>query len=101
MNFSILLFKEDEEEKCLNSHYIQIQSKNMLTVSMNIDETDINKVNVGDEIQITVSAISKTFTGHITHIGSIASNGKFSANIEFENDGNVKIGMTSSYSTIS
>ena len=85
----------DEEGKCLNSHYVQIQSKNILTVSMKIDETKINKVNVGDEVQITVSAIDKTYTGYITHIGSTASNGKFTIDIEFENDGNVKLGMTS------
>lgn len=85
----------DEEEKCLNSHYVQIQSKNILTVSMKIDETKINKVKVGDEAQITISAIDKTYTGYITHIGSTASNGKFTIDIEFENDGNVKLGMTS------
>ena len=85
----------DEEGKVLNSHYVQIQSKNILTVSMKIDETKINKVNVGDEVQITVSAIDKTYTGYITHIGSTASNGKFTIDIEFENDGNVKLGMTS------
>ncbi len=85
----------DEEGKALNSHYVQIQSKNILTVSMKIDETNINKVKIGNEAKITVSAIDKTYTGYITHIGSTASNGKFTIDIEFENDGNVKIGMTS------
>ena len=84
----------DEEGKILNSHYVQIQSKNILTVSMKIDETKINRVKVGDEVKITISAIDKTFAGYITHIGSTASNGKFTIDIEFENDGNVKLGMT-------
>ena len=88
----------NEEGKILNSHYVQIQSKNILTVSMNIDETNINKVKVGDEAKITISAIDKTYAGYITHIGSTASNGKFTIDIEFENDGNVKIGMTSTVS---
>lgn len=88
----------DEEGKALNSHYVKIQSKNILTVSMKIDETNINKVKVGDEAKITISAIDETFTGYITHIGSTASNGKFTIDIEFENDGNVKIGMTSTVS---
>ena len=85
----------NEEGKILNSHYVQIQSKNILTVSMKIDETNINKVKVGDEAKITILVIDETFTGYITHIGSTASNGKFTIDIEFENDGNVKIGMTS------
>ncbi|MBR0428410.1 MAG: hypothetical protein IJK18_09495 [Clostridia bacterium] len=84
----------DEESKVLNSHYVQIQSKNILTVSMKIDETKINIVKVGDEGKITISAIDKTFSGYITHIGSTASDGKFTIDIEFENDGNVKLGMT-------
>lgn len=88
----------NEEGKILNSHYVQIQSKNILTVSMKIDETNINKVKVGDEAKITITAIDKTYAGYITHIGSTASNGKFTIDIEFENDGNVKIGMTSTVS---
>lgn len=84
----------DEEGKILNSHYVQIQSKNILTVSMKIDETKINRVKVGDEVKITISAIDKTFAGYITHIGSTASNGTFTIDIEFENDGDVKLGMT-------
>ena len=84
------------ESKCLNSHYVQIQCKNILTVSMNIDETNISKIEVGKEAKLTISSIDKTYTGYVTHIGSTASDGKFEINIEFENDGNVKLGMTSS-----
>ena len=80
--------------KCLNSHYVQIESKNMLSVSMKVDETQINNVNIGKEATIEVTAIDKKYTGYITHIGSIATNGKFAVTIEFENDGNVMIGMT-------
>ena len=82
------------EGKCLNSHYVQIESKNMLSVSVKVDETKINKVDIGKEATIEVTAIDKKYTGYITHIGSIASNGKFDVTIEFENDGNVMIGMT-------
>ena len=83
------------EGKCLNSHYVKIQSKNVLTVSMDISEKNIEKISIGDEAKITISALEKTYTGYITHIGSTASNGKFTINIEFENDGNIKLGMTS------
>ena len=82
------------EGKCLNSHYVQIESKNMLSVSMKVDETQINNIDIGKEATIEVTAIDKKYTGYITHIGSIATNGKFDVTIEFENDGNVMIGMT-------
>ncbi len=86
----------DIEGKCLNSNYVQIESKNMLSVSMNVDETQIDKISVGTEATIEVTAISKEYTGYVTHIGSIANNGKFEVTIEFENDGSALIGMTSS-----
>ena len=84
-----------EEGKCLNSHYIKIQSKNILTVSMDISEENINKITIGQEAKITISALEKTYKGYVTHIGSTANNGKFTVDIEFENDGNIKLGMTS------
>lgn len=81
--------------QCLNSHYIQVESKNMLSVSMQVDETQIGKVSIGKEATIEVTAIDKKYTGYVTNIGSIASNGKFEITIEFENDGNTMVGMTS------
>ena len=86
----------DIEGKCLNSNYVQIESKNMLSVSMNVDETQIDKISVGTEATIEVTAINKEYTGYVTHIGSIENNGKFEVTIEFENDGSALIGMTSS-----
>lgn len=83
------------EGKCLNNHYIQIESKNILSVSMKVDETQINKISIGKESTIEVTAIDKKYTGYVTNIGSIASNGKFEVTIEFENDGNTMVGMTS------
>ena len=85
----------DEKGKCLNSHYVKIQSKNILTVSMGISEKNINKISIGQEVEVTISALEKTYKGYITHIGSTANNGKFTVDIEFENDGNIKLGMTS------
>lgn len=84
----------DIEGKCLNNHYVQIESKNVLSVTMKVDETQIDKINVGTEATIEVTAIEQEYTGYVTHIGSIASNGKFEVTIEFENDGKVLIGMT-------
>ncbi|MBR3002918.1 MAG: HlyD family efflux transporter periplasmic adaptor subunit [Clostridia bacterium] len=81
--------------QCTNSHYVEIESTNILTVSMKVDESNINNISVGKEAKIEISSLGKTYTGYVTHIGSTASNGKFEVNIEFENDGNVKLGMTS------
>ncbi len=86
----------DLNGKALNSHYVGIASSNSLMVTMNIDETNIKKISVGLETTIEVTSLNKTYKGNITHIASTGNNGKFEIEIEFENDGDVKIGMTGS-----
>lgn len=91
----------DINNKCLNSHYIEIESTNILSTSIKISESNIDKVKVGTEVKIEVSALGKTYNGYITHVGSTANNGKFEVKIQFENDGDIKLGMTSTiYITI-
>lgn len=82
--------------KLLNSHYVQVSSNNVLAVTMNVDESNIGKVNIGQEATVSLTTIEKEYKGYVTNISSTASNGKFKVTIEFENDGNVKLGMTSS-----
>ena len=84
----------EAEEKCTNQHSITIKSTNMLQMSLSIDETQIDKIQIGQEASLYVSTIGKTYTGYITKISSTASNGRFTAIAEFENDGDIKIGMT-------
>ena len=82
--------------KFLNSNYVQISSNNILSVSINVDESYIYKINVGQEAKIKIVTLEKEYIGYVTNIASTASNGKFKVTIEFENDGNIKLGMTTS-----
>ena len=73
--------------KCTSSNYIQVQNLETMTMQVQINESEINKVAKGQEAEIQLSAIDdKTYTGTIT--------------IEFENDGEVKIGMSASCSIV-
>lgn len=85
----------ENSKKCTNEHYIQISSNNNLTVQFKVDETKINNVKLGQEANIKFSAYDeKTISGVVTNISSTATNGKFTVTVEFENDGEVRIGMT-------
>jgi hypothetical protein len=86
----------DVDGKLLNSHYVEISSNNVLSVTFNVDESNINKVNVGQEAKINITTLGKEYKGYVTNVASTASNGKFKITIEFENDGSVKLGMTAS-----
>ena len=84
-----------ESDKCTNEHYITISATNLLAVNLSVDETIINKLSIGKEAKITISSLEDTeITGYITKISNTASNGKFTIVVEFENNGQIKIGMT-------
>ena len=84
----------NEGEEC-NNNYIQISSTSLLEVSISVDETTVEELYLGQEAEITISAYEdKVLTGYITSISNTASNGNFTVIIEFENDGDIKLGMT-------
>ncbi len=85
-------------EVCTSSHYITIESTNSLLISTTVSEDELSKVSVGQEAQITVNALnSKEYTGYITSVSNTAdyssSGSKFDVVVEFENDGEVLLGM--------
>ena len=89
----------DAESKCTSSNYIEVSNLGTLVTTISINENEINDVKVGQEVAITLTADeSKTYTGKVTKVDSVgtyASSGTtFSATVEFENDGNVKLGMS-------
>lgn len=89
-----------ESEICTTSHYIEISSIESLSMNLSVSETDINKIEIGDTVDITITATGETIQGYITSIsevGTYNSNGSyFSATVTFDNNGNLKIGMSAS-----
>ena len=88
-------------EVCRSTHNIQILDATNLLMTLEVDETELNSIQVGQEVVITPNSNEeKTYVGKITkinEIGTYASNGsKFKVTILFENDNNVKIGMSAS-----
>ncbi len=88
----------EEGSICTTSHYVEIQSLHTLTMTLNISESDINKVSVGDTVNITLTTLEETITGNITtisEIGSYSNSGSyFASTVTFINNGNIKIGMS-------
>ena len=72
-------------------------------MELSIDEEDINKVSINQNVTITLNYDeTKSYTGKITNInqiGNYSSSGtSYTAIVEFKNDGNIKLGMSSSVS---
>lgn len=84
-----------EGETIRNSHYISIVLATRLKMSLNISETKIQSLKIGDNATIKVPALdNKEYDGYITKISNIAKNGKFTVEVEFHNDGKIKLGMS-------
>jgi multidrug efflux pump subunit AcrA (membrane-fusion protein) len=95
----------DAESICTSSNYIKVSDLTTLQTTIQISENEIGEVEKGQEVEITLTADeTKTYTGSITKIdgiGNYSSSGTtFSATVEFENDGNVKLGMSLSCTVI-
>lgn len=82
-------------ERCINEHYVKIASNNSLSVQIKVDESKINSVSLGQSASVSISAFEdKTLDAVVTNISSTASNGKFTVIVDFDNDGDVMLGMT-------
>lgn len=90
---------------CTSSNYVEVQNMETLVMTLNIDESEINSVKVGQEVEIQLNAYEdNAYTGTISKINSIGSYSTsgttFTATVEFENDGNIKLGMSASCTII-
>ena len=95
----------DTESKCTSSNYIEVSNLTTLQTTISISENEIGELKKGQEVEITLTADeTKTYTGSITKIDSVgtysSSGTTFSAVVEFENDGNIKLGMSLSCTVI-
>lgn len=86
----------DEGSQITSDNYVKIQSKNALSISVNVSEKNVANVDVGDKATIKIKSLDKEYTGYVTYVSNTASNSKFEVVINFVNDGDIKIGMSSS-----
>lgn len=95
----------ETKTKGTTSNYIEVSDLTTLQTTISISENEIEVVKKGQEVEITLTANeTKKYTGSIIKIdsvGSYSSSGTtFSAIVEFENDGNIKLGMSLSCTVI-
>ncbi len=93
----------DSKEKIKSNNYVEYKCLNDLKMNISIDESDINSVKENQEVTITLNYDeTKTYKGKITYINNIgtysSSGTKYTAEISFTNDGNIKLGMSGSTS---
>lgn len=69
-----------------------------LELKVKVDEYDLNSIEIGTEVDVTINALNKTFKGEIVSISKegVYMNGVtfFETIISIENDENIKVGMS-------
>lgn len=85
----------DSKKICNSSHNITVSAYNVLSATFRVSESKIDSVYIGKTVKIKVPALNdKEIEGIVTDITNTATNGRFTATVEFDNDGEIKLGMT-------
>lgn len=93
------------QEICTDQHYITIQSTDTLNMTLSIEEDELNTIHNGQEAQIEIKSLdNKVITGYVINISNSAtyssSGSTFDVTVEFQNDGNILLGMSAKCSII-
>ena len=87
-------------KKATSSNYIEVSKVSDVVVNISINESEIPNISKGDTAEIVLTSdSSKKYTGTISKISSVgtysSSGSTFAAIVSLKNDGNIKIGMSS------
>lgn len=90
---------------CTEKNYITISALDDLYMDLNISEDQLNKVSIGQEVEIVVNYDeSVKYTGTISKINAIGTSSQsgtsFAAVVSLVNDGTLKLGMSASCTVI-
>lgn len=86
---------------CTSSNYVEVQNLESLTMTISVNENQINYLSIGQEVTIIPTVdTTKSYTGTVSKIDSVgsyqSSGTTYSVEITFTNDGDLKIGMSAS-----
>ena len=80
---------------CNSSHNIEVSAYNVLSASFRVDESKMDSIYIGKEVKVKVKALDdREVEGIVTDISNTLSNGRYTVTVEFDNDGDIKLGMT-------
>lgn len=88
----------DEEEQLTTDHSVTVAGTDVLRMELEVGEDQVALVKAGEEAAIEIEAAGSSFDGVVTsvsEVGDYSSSGStFTAQVTFDNDGSVKLGMT-------
>lgn len=94
----------EAKQTLTTDHYIKIGSTDTLAMSLTVNESDLSKISIGQDAEITPVASSTVYTGNITFISDLANysdtGSTFDVTVTFQNDGSLRVGMSGTATVI-
>ncbi len=88
----------DTKQTITGDHYVKVGSTDTLTMSMTVNESDFDKIQIGQTAEITATSTGNVYEGKITFISDLAnyadSGSSFDVIVTFLNDGSLRVGMS-------
>lgn len=79
-------------------HYVTIAGTDVMMMELSVSEEDVAIVKKGQSARVTVEATGSTYEGEVSYVSEVGTysggTSTFKAKVEFNNDGDVKLGMT-------
>lgn len=89
---------EEDAQISPGTQIMEIVDYNELELKVKVDEYDLNSIEIGTKLEVTVNALDKTFKGEIVDIAKqgVYMNGVtfFETIISIENEENIRVGMS-------
>ena len=85
-------------------HYVKIGSTDTLAMAMTVNESDFDKIQIGQTAEITANSTGNVYEGKITFISDLANyedtGSSFDVTVTFQNDGSLRVGMSGTATVI-
>lgn len=74
---------------------VQLDPDEKMSVTVNVDETDILSLAVGQEVNVTISSLGdSTYTGTVSQVDTSGTSGSYTAKVELPKETGMLYGMT-------
>ena len=88
------------EEQLTTDHYVTIAGTDVMMMELSVSEDEVSELELGEAATVTVDATGNSYDAEVSYISQVGSysNGSstFTVRVSFDNDGSVKLGMSSS-----
>ncbi len=94
----------EAKQTITTDHYVKVGSTDTLAMAMTVNESDFDKIQIGQTAEIAANSTGNVYEGKITFISDLANyadtGSSFDVLVTFLNDGSLRVGMSGTATVI-